>query len=284
MKPAFEAITVLQNSSFRVRTFEELRFSAPYHFHPEYELTLITTGYGKRYVGTHMQDYAPGDLVLLGAHLPHCWKTEASPKKPSASVVIQFHEDFLGRGFFHTPELEPVLQLLRTSRHGLHFNGDCSDVKKEIITLADEQDPLKKLIRLLEILHTLATTDTYTILDKQNSCPQLSLTEQERINTVMAFIVEHFQNPIRLEDVAAIANMTPPAFCKYFKRLTRKTFVETVNDYRIDFARRQLVHSDKAMAQIGFDSGFDDASNFYKTFRQRMHCSPLQYRQQFLHA
>jgi AraC-like DNA-binding protein len=282
MKPTFEAISASQNASFSVRRFEEPRFSAPYHFHPEYELTLIVAGSGNRYVGTHMGDYGPGDLVLLGANLPHCWKTEEVPLHPSASVVIQFHEQFMGTPFFDKPELASIRQLLQASRYGLQFTGDTSVVKTAMLELAGEQEPFKRLQSLLHILHTLAGTTNHTVLEKRSEYTNLSVTEKERINAVMGYIVDNFQNTIRLSDVAAIANMTPHAFCKYFKRITRKTVVEAVNDYRIDFAARQLVYTGKAVSQIGFDSGFEDVSNFYKTFRRRMKRSPLSYRNAFI--
>jgi AraC-like DNA-binding protein len=76
--------------------------------------------------------------------------------------------------------------------------------------------------------------------------------------------------------------MTPQAFCKYFKKISRKTFIEVVNDYRIDFAMQELVHTNKPVTQIGFESGFNDISNFYKTFKDRRQVSPLSYRNLFV--
>ena len=81
IKAAFESVRVSDQASFLIREFEEPRFLAPYHFHPEYELTWIVRGCGKRYVGAHMCDYFPDDLVLLGATLPHCWKTVAAAEE-----------------------------------------------------------------------------------------------------------------------------------------------------------------------------------------------------------
>src|SRR3712207_4472337 len=105
MKPSFEALGPSTNASFLVRKFEEAQFSAPYHFHPEFELTLIVEGNGKRYVGAHLTDYGPGDLVLLGSNLPHCWKTERATSGKSISIVVQFGPHFLGPDFFQKPEL-----------------------------------------------------------------------------------------------------------------------------------------------------------------------------------
>ncbi len=76
IKPTFEVLHSKGDQSLLIRKFEEVAFTAPYHFHPEYELTMILKGEGKRYVGSHMAPYTAGDLVLLGANLPHCWKTD----------------------------------------------------------------------------------------------------------------------------------------------------------------------------------------------------------------
>nr|WP_262915621.1 AraC family transcriptional regulator [Niabella ginsengisoli] len=102
-----------------------------------------------------------------------------------------------------------------------------------------------------------------------------------RIQKALGYIVDNFKEGISLNEAAAVANMSTTAFCKYFKRVTRKTFIETVNDYRIDFAVRELINTDNSMAQICYDSGFNDLSNFYKTFRSKMKISPLQYRVSF---
>lgn len=282
MKPAFESVSASANASFVVRKFEEKSFSAPYHFHPEYELTLILTGTGKRYVGTNMNDYFSGDLVLLGANLPHCWKTENSSAENSVSVVIHFDKDFMGKNFFYKPETQMILQLLDKSNCGLHFTGNTVFAAKLITTLLHENDSLKKLILLLEILHHLTALNSYNILDSQSFNSELSPAEKQRMNAVIAYIVENFQNTILLKDAAATANLTSHAFCKYFKRVTRKTFMEAVNDYRIDFAVKQLIHTEKPVAEIGFDSGFNDISNFYRTFKERMKLSPLSYRNTFI--
>ena len=283
MKASFESIKASDHHSFIARRFEEDGFSAPYHFHPEYELTLIVQGNGKRYVGTHMNDYSTGDLVLLGSNLPHCWKTAASAiDKKSISIVIQFQKDFLGKAFFTAPEARRILQLLNNSSYGIQFTGNTSLLQQEMQKILDEPDSFKKLLSILNILHELAVAHEYVLLDKQNAYPSLSLNEKERIHAAMGYIVENFQNNISLKAIAAIANMTPQAFCKYFKKMSRKTFIEVVNDYRIDFAIGQLVNTEKSIVQIGFDSGFNDISNFYKTFKDRTKQSPLCYRKAFM--
>jgi AraC-like DNA-binding protein len=282
MKASFESLGSSTHASFWVRRFEEKYFSAPFHFHPEYELTLIVRGTGKRYVGAHMCDYFPEDLVLLGANLPHCWKTAPSETEESShSIVIQFRHEFMGADLFDRPELDRVAQLLKESKCGIQFKGATQPLQEKIGRLAQEENGLKKLILLLDILHALASWPDYQLLDRQEVFPRLSNPEKERMNAIIAYIVENFQTEISLQKAASIANMTHYAFCRYFKRINRKTFMEVVIDYRIDFAMRQLIYTNKSISRIAFDCGFNDISNFHKTFKTRLHASPLHYRKQF---
>lgn len=280
MKASFESLHT-GNRSFLIRKFEEENFSAPYHYHPEFELTYIIEGIGKRYVGTNMQDYFPGDFVLLGANLPHCWKTDNSLQAQSVSVVIQFPENFMGNDFLHKPELQNIEALLQRSQQGISFAKNETN-KENMLLILKERKAFKKLLLLLELLQELAIRKDYILLNKENSYTALSGNEMERINTVMAYIIENFQQQVKLEDAAATINMSIHAFCKYFKKITRKTFIEAVNDYRIDYAVKQLINTDSSIADIGYNAGFNDISNFHKTFKERTQLSPLGYRKTFI--
>jgi len=282
LKAAYEVLQPAGNHSFLVRTFGKTGFAAPYHFHPEYELTWIVKGSGKRYVGSNMAGFADGDLVLLGPDVPHCWKLQPDAKSKSAarSVVIQFAPDFLGKGFFAKAEMTNIHQLFQKSASGIQFLKS-TQVQQQIKELAEEKNNFKQLIRLLEILQQLAVSKEYVLLDQQRLIAELSPANQARINPIFAYLVENFRREVSLDKAAAIASMTPNAFCKYFKRITRKTFMETVIEYRINYATEQLIRSDKPISDICYDSGFGDISHFYKMFKSKMQVSPLHYRQQF---
>ncbi|TZF83187.1 AraC family transcriptional regulator [Pedobacter sp. BS3] len=284
IKPSFEALGTPGNHSFLLRDFKEHAFSAPYHFHPEYELTFIVKGMGKRFVGSNMENYQSGDLVLLGANLPHCWKTEDAIEGEinAHSVVVQFQDNFLGEHFLSKPECLSINHLLLRSAGGLRFTNKTQElVCDKMMTLATENDNFKRLISLLEILHSLAVSDSVVVLNNYTYTAQQSPEEQQRINRVFAYLVEHFRQRVSLNEAAAVANMSPNAFCKYFKKATRKTFMEMVIDYRINYASQQLAYSNKPVSQICFDSGFSDVSHFHKLFRAKMKISPLAYRKNF---
>lgn len=283
IKASYEVLQPASGQSFLIRTFDKHGFAAPYHFHPEYELTCILQGTGKRYVGSHMDNFITGDLVLLGPNLPHCWKLEPADQSDARAVVVQFDGSFLGNDFFDKDELQAIKKLFKKSGSGICFNSDMRPAMIHNLTgLSKEDNNFKMLIGLLEMLQALATSTGYSLLDQNRIITEYSIAEQQRINPVLAYLVENFRQPVSLDVAAGIANMTTNAFCKYFKKITRKTFMETIIEYRLNYAIQQLVQTDKPIAIISFESGFGDVSHFYKTFKLKMRLSPLNYRKKFM--
>jgi AraC-like DNA-binding protein len=287
IKASYEVLQPTSGHSFLFRKFDKLAFNAPYHFHEEFELTYILRGGGKRYVGSHMENFAGGDLVLLGSNLPHCWKLESdsTDDADASAIVIQFSCNFLGDDFFNKAELQGIKKLFQKSASGISFHsGTKNAVNQSMKQLSEEKSNFKLLIGFLEILQRLAVSTEYTLLDQHRIVAEQSSAEQERINPVFAYLVENFRSHVSLDTASGIANMTPNAFCKYFKKITRKTFMETVIGYRLNYATQQLVQTDKPISEISFDSGFGDVSHFYKMFKHKMHQSPLNYRKNFMRS
>src|SRR5665647_999256 len=123
LKASFEIITAAKRESFVIKKFDKKGFDAPFHFHPEIELTFITEGKGKRFVGNNMTGFEKADLVLMGPNLPHCWKLSGPKKDKAGSIVTQFNYDFLGKDFFDSPEMGHIYKLLKRSESGIEFRG-----------------------------------------------------------------------------------------------------------------------------------------------------------------
>jgi len=283
-KALFENLNSASQASFLVRKFALERFTVPYHFHPEFELTLIIKGNGKRYVGKNMEDFDSGDLVLLGSDLPHSWKSEGETTGAldAQAVVVHFEKNFLGPDFFNKPELTTIQNLLKLSAYGVRFLGKTArNAGRKIEMLASEENAFRKMLMLLDILEDLGNSKEYKLLERDGVVASQLNSNKDRINAAIGYIVDNFRNEILLDKVAAVVNMSPNAFCKYFKRATNKTLIETVIEYRLNFAIQQLLSTDKAVAEISMESGFGDVSHFYKLFKKRMKMSPLHYRKDF---
>ncbi|MXV52260.1 helix-turn-helix domain-containing protein [Pedobacter sp. HMF7647] len=284
VKPSLEAISESENGSFLVRTFEESEFHAPFHFHPEFELTAILKGEGNRFVGNDMSVFNSGDLVLIGSNVPHCWKNTILTEEINArSVVIQFQRDFLGSDFFRKLETARVSRLLNQSFFGIHFYGETAElVTLKMNELSAETDPLKRLINLLDIFSQLSNTKFFKLLNDETIIYEPGTHEHHRLNEVQAFIIENFRNKIGLNQIAEIARMTPNAFCKYYKKMTGKTFSEVIAGYRVNYARQQLINTDKPVSQICFECGYADIAFFHKVFKHTTRFSPLTYRKEYI--
>ena len=280
MKAALEKIEPVFGNSFTVRRFDESDQcdKKPYwHFHPEYEIVFISNGRGKRHIGDHMSFYEDGDLIFLGPNLPHFGFTDEL-YEPHTEIVVQMQEDFLGNGFIAKPEMSAIKQMFDRSRQGLSFSGQ---TKAEVGKRLQKLFTLKgfdRLLVLLSILQDLAQSQDYEMLNAKGFAVEVNTQDQERMQILYAYVEDAFQEEIRLEEVARRVSMTVPAFCRYFKKLTGKTFSQFVNEYRVTHACKLLSNEDMAIAEVSFESGFNNLSHFNRQFKTITGSSPREYR------
>lgn len=277
-----EYVQARNDHTFLLRNFGVEAFEAPYHFHPEFELTYIVQGEGKRYVGSHMERFGPRDLVLIAPNIPHCWKLDATDASPDAeAVVIQFSPDMLGGILSEKRELMDINNLFISNTVGSKFSEPLAECLEGQLRSLSDKKGLYGFTGLLEILQRLAEDSDSTRFSDDGIRAMPKLIDQQRMGPVLAYLVDHFRGKVSLSEAASLAHMTPPAFCKYFKKATRKTFIDTVMEYRINYAIHQLVQTDKSISEVAFESGFTDVSFFFRAFKRRTKLSPLRYRRQF---
>lgn len=283
MRVHFEKVMTARAQSFACREFRSRVFTAPFHFHPEYELTAIVSGHGRRFVGDSVEDFAPGDLVLVGANLPHRWASTppAMGEKGARSFVLQFRRECLGPGFFDMPELAAVHRLLERSSRGLAYGAEvATDVRQRLGRLR-HLEGLRRIETFLAILDRLTA-----VPDRCLVSPGYRMTsgahDAARIDRVISYVEEHYaDDTLSLDDVARMAALTPSAFSRFFSHATGRTFVHFVNDVRLSHACRLLVETDRSVAEICFACGFGAASNFHARFREAKATSPLGFREMF---
>jgi AraC-like DNA-binding protein len=285
MKATYEQLSDHIENSFLIRYFRLPRFEAPFHFHPELELTFIESSKGKRFVGRQVSDFDAGDLVLLGANVPHCWLNNTPNTEGddlAKSTVIQFRQDFLGTPFLETPEMAAIQFLFQKAQSGILIKGKTRDMVADKMAFATTKNPFQKLLQLLDILQTIAISNETELIDPQFSTTTLSPIDTERFQKIYAYIISNYAQGIDLETIAAVAHLTPTAFCRYFKKMTRKTLVEVVTEFRIKHACQLLTSTDKSVSDICFESGFGNISFFNKQFKNALGHSPLAYRKMFM--
>ena len=279
-KPEFEKIEPLFGSSFSYRTYDkdhQNRKHTFWHYHPEIELVYVNRGSGKRQIGSHISYYRNGDLMLIGSNLPHCGFTDGLTGNEN-ETVIQIKPDFLGNQFFEIPEMKNIKALFERAAMGIVYNGDSKkNIGQKMESLKDET-PYQRLLGLLEILHLLESSKEYSVLNAQGFILETELQDNHRVNQIFNFVKEEFQRSIGLEEVAKKVSMTVPAFCRYFKKITGKTFTQFVNEYRLAHAAKLLHEKQISITEICFESGFNNFSHFNKQFKKFTGKSPSVYR------
>jgi len=286
MQPQYIKVPDSPQSAFLVRDMVVPYFSNPYHFHPELELTYIIQGTGTRYIGDSIEPFAEQDLVLVGPNLPHLWKNdkiyyEDDPDLKARAIVIQFREDLLGKEIWELYEMRKVKLMLLKSRQGLKI---LHESKKEIAELMKEmtgQTGAWQLISLLSLLHKIAESRDLKTLTTETFSASLVEMGAERIHAVFAYIFENFSEEITLHEIAEVANLSPTAFCRYFKSHTNRTFSLFLIETRIRHACKLMLKEDLNLSDVAFKSGFNNPSYFTKQFKKLMGVTPFEYRKKF---
>jgi len=250
-------------------------FEFKWHYHPEYELTLITKGSGKRLVGDSYESFTEGDLVLLGSGLPHTWMSEPQAGSTSA-VVIQFSESLIS-SFTRHIEFAAVKQMLANAAIGLYYpQQHCRGLVKLLKTLPD-MPGAQRMLLLAEVLQRLTECKNQALSSPFFASPK-GKENEDRINRVCGYIQNHASEHITLQHVASLVHLTPSAFCKFFKRVTGKTFSDYVNDIRTGHACRLLTETDLPVGEIAVASGFESLTYFNRVFLKKKGVTPVVFR------
>ena len=248
-----------------------------WHYHPEIELVYVSNGEGKRQVGLHLSNYSDGDLVLIGSNVPHTGFTEYFDQERK-EVVIQFKPEFLGNSIENVFEFKKISKLLELSKQGLVFHGETKkNIGISMLGLKYESN-FQQLLTLIRILESLASSDEFTILNKDDFSKSNSIIENERINKIFNYIKINYKDKVYLEEASNLIYMTKPSFCRYFKKHTGKRFTEFLNEYRINNALKLLAQTEMDIKNICYECGFNNFSHFNRLFKKTLNLTPSEYR------
>ena len=283
-KPTLEKLTPSFGSSILVKQHVERvdKNNAYWHFHPELELVYVDKGQGKTHIGNHLSYFNNSQLILIGANLPHNGFADRLTANGSETTV-QFKQDFLGNDFINIPEMQPVSALFDRAKKGIKFNIETKKVIGSKINSLTEYDGLERVLKFLEILNFLAKTEDYTLLNADGLALETNPQDSDKISSIYKYVNKNFQNQIPLDEIADVVSMTVPAFCRYFKKTTGKTFTQLVNEYRVVHATKLLNESQMSIADICFECGFNNFSHFNKQFNEVTGKSASQYRKEIKH-
>ena len=283
MKPKLLKISVAPENSFSSRFDSVPFFYSEWHFHPEVELVYIQKGSGTQFIGNDIAHFNEGDMVLVGSNLPHLWKCDdvyfaKGSELRAESLVVHFMPQIFGEHFMGLPENRLIVDLLEKAKQGIKIMGDSRQKVHHYMESLLLVRGSERLIVLLQILQALSLSNDLELIAANNMEHPPSIREGERMNAVFHYLINNFSKVVTLEAVAAQANLSPNAFCRFFKVRSKKTFSQYLLEMRISHACKLLADTDKSVGNIHYECGFNSSSHFNRYFKQINGITPMEYR------
>ncbi|MES2651111.1 MAG: AraC family transcriptional regulator [Bacteroidota bacterium] len=274
-------ITPLTNSDcFTIFERKKQDFDFPLHYHEEMELNFISNASGaRRVVGDHIEEIGDIELVLVGSNLPHVWETHKLCGKEIHEVTIQFHKDLFDEKFLRRNQLRVIRELFEKSKCGILFSSETAqNIGPRLIKL-NKKHGFDSVLELMSILHDLSTSrNMRTLSDSTFSNAEFSYNSR-RVEKVMEYINANFDKQVSLAEVARIASMTEVSFSRFFKSRTGISFIDSLIEIRLGHASRKLIDTTESVAEVAYNCGFNNISNFNRIFKKKKGCTPKEFRE-----
>lgn len=286
-RKAFHKSAIPASRSFELQELREKYFDPVWHAHSEYQLFAMLEGTGTRFIGDTIRSFKPGELILIGPHVPHLWRSDAiflnkDNTHLTHGIVLYLRENLLGEEVMAKDEFRPFRKLLKRSINGIEFHGknkeQCIGLMKQMIGLSG----IDAIICLLQIFQLLAgAAKQFPISNKTYQQPY-EPGEAGRMHLVYDHIMTNYAKQITLKELADLVHMTPSSFSRYFSMRNNKTVSDCIKEIRIEHACKMLAETEQMVSAIGYECGFNTLSNFNVQFKSAMGCPPLDYRKKIL--
>jgi AraC-like DNA-binding protein len=258
-------------------------FNFPLHFHDEYELNLILNAKGaKRIVGDHIGIIDEIELVLVGPNLTHAWFTHQCTSENITEVTIQWHKDLFDEKFLRRNQLSFIRKMFERSLRGILFPQETIQAVYPRLIALNQKNGFDSVMELVSILHDLSTSrNMLTLSDTGFNNEQGINYNSRRLEKAFEYINNNYYKSITLKDISKLVNMTDVSFSRFIKKRTGNTFIDSLNEIRLGHASRMLIDTTHSIAEISYNCGFNNISNFNRLFKRKKNCTPKEFRENF---
>ena len=259
-------------------------FTYPIHNHKVFELNFVEHAAGvRRIVGDSNEVIGDYDLVIISSpDLEHVWEQNVCTSEDIHEITVHFEFDFSDDSLFARNPFSSIRKMMNEARKGLCFPMDAiMKVYQLLNTLSSVKDGFYAFSQFLTILYELSKCDGARTLATSSYAKVEVSSDSRRVLKVKNYINQHYQDEIRLAEVANLAGMSPSAFSRFFKLHTGRNLSDYIIDMRLGYASRMLVDSTHSIAEIGYGCGFNNLSNFNRIFKKKKGCSPSEFRENY---
>lgn len=289
MKPQLLKVSAGPAQSFSVRQDMAPCINNRWHYHPEVELIHFEKGSGTQFIGDNIRQFKTGDIVMVGAYLPHYWRFDDMyfSQDDHAAVdirVAHFCENFWGNDFLQLPENKMIKTVLEKARRGIQITGKAKKIIAGIMEELLTAWGAKRIFLLMEALNVIAECDHVNSLSSIGFSPNVEESRNDCINIIYEYSLANFKNKIHMDELADLAGISPKSFCRYFKSRTHKTYSKFLLEIKVGQACKLLIENKMPLKQLCYESGFNNFANFHKYFKLITGKSPLNYQKEFIRA
>ena len=253
-----EITPLSERDCFYIADRRKTEFTYPIHCHAEYELNFTEHASGvRRVVGDSAEVIGDYDLVLItGKELEHVWEQHECTSRDIREITIQFSSDLFFKDFINKNQFDSIRRMLEKAQCGISFPMQAiMKVYNWLDKLASEEQGFYAVMNFLRILYELSLYDNAEVLSSSSFAKIDNFSDSRRVQKIQKYIADHYQEDIRLADMAEMVGMTPVSFSRFFHLRTGKTLSDYIIDIRLGFATRLLVDSSQTIAEICYDCG-----------------------------
>lgn len=281
MKEILTEISLLsEKDCLNIVERQKSEFTYPLHKHREYELNFVMNAAGvKRVVGDSVETIGDLDLVLIAnENLEHVWEQGTCTSSQIREITIQFSPELFSDYIRNKNQFISIKKMMEAAKHGISFPFEAiMKVYNMLDTIAEEKEGFLQLTNFLVMFYYLSKYN-YKVLSSSTFAKAQETQESRRILKVKEYVNQHFAENISLENLAALCDMSPSSFSRFFKIRTHKTVTDYITDIRLGHAARELIDSSKNISEICYASGFNNLSNFNRYFKAKKGMTPKDFR------
>jgi AraC-like DNA-binding protein len=266
-----------ENVTLYVQHYKGENFYEKLHQHKEFQISIVLKGEGTYIIGDCVGDFKQNDIFVLGENLPHVFKRDTSFVRYTEMITLFFSKNSYGEGFFNLPEFKHFHHFFNNAELGYKVLSNINGIA-HLMSKIETLSKYEQFIAFLDILHLISDAKKQKLSSLIN-LKKYAGDEGKRMSDIFQYSMNNFHKEVTLHEVSDIANMTPNAFCRYFKQRTNKTFVNFLIDIRIGNACKLLSKkTDLSVTEISYMSGFNNLANFNRKFKALKGITPSEYR------
>ncbi len=251
----------------------------PLHQQQTWELSYIITGSGVRMIGGQVENFSQGEVILIPPNIPHCWYFEErihDNQGKIENICVFIEDELLSSCGILSSLLSQIIAKIQELKNAVSFSGDILKRLQQLMVSMTAQSEMERICSFILLLELISCHIGMQVVGR----PLIENKAEKKLQEVYLFVLGHYQRAITLDEIAKSVGMQKASFCVFFKRMTGKSFITFLTEYRINSAIQMLEKTNLTISEISHQVGFNDIPHFNRAFRRLVDTSPTQFRLQ----